>query len=1276
MLENKAEILIQNKRKKMWIRIFIVVACLVALGTAYALIMPAITMSGKTYCGFEEHLHADDCYIASDNLVCASDDNHSHTDVCYEKILSCDKTEHEHSLICYSNPEADIETADDWEKTLPDSSNDNKAERLAAVAKSQLGYSESDKNYIVTENNEINGRNRYGAWYGDAYADWSAIFIAFCLNYSDISKDNVPYSDNCYDWQKDAEKLDLYRVAGDYVPLTGDIVFLDTDFDSEADHMAIVTETSALTDYSSVKLHAIVGDLDGEVQNKSYRLNDKAIMGYIKISDEYSETADVDNEIALLAETGETVPAGLGYYHSTSFPDYAESKYAITLEGHASPSQVSTFILLPKKSQPYQWIPDTMNWNASGGYNYEVTYCVDPYHSASASGGSDYIREDLDSIDDFNADTKAVLTKIVQNAYPFITAEEMRSRLNASGITGNFGESEMMAATQAALWQQTVPAECTGKLSPKGMALNGVLPDVDNISIVEEIKEWLLNTASRDSSTEMISIDNAHQSVKKNDDGTYDVTVEVTLNRPVNNNDNIEAILSAGEDENKTASTKLESGTNSFSITLEGLTSTAVNLKLTGVQNNISKVYFYRGADHNSTHYQHMIGLSKGSENIDIDYPFYGDDTFVSVKKVWAGGESHPDSVTVYLIVDGIKSDKYLILSDENNWQGSWEALPAGHKYEVQEIEIPGYTASISSSQISSSSGSWVKTDKFRNDDLFLIESGGKLLAVDSGGSLVSVSAENILNSTEINAASGCVWSAEFISGAGGYRLTADNKDLALFKYNQVKALSAAETSLGSEAGRAVKYKNSKLYFEPYGDTAAYSCYITGLPNNGTASAALQSNRALDFNIYTWQAKEGNGGTEYTITNTPKEIPKTSISVNKSWQGDSDNERPDEIKITLYANNKEYQTVTIKKTDNWSYVWDNLPAEDENAVPIKYTVKEIVPDGYASSVEEIKTGEFVITNTKVETTSVSVEKRWAGLEEGQSCPESVQVYLLANGERYSENIELSAKNAWRYCWSNIPKTDSEGNTIEYSVAEVPMDGFNADIQLSKPDVLRLLSDDNISWKAVDKLTDGKTYLIVADNGALASKSADSYLLKMLNVEYALANNTMPDSTALWTASASDDGFLLVNSATQTPLSFMWNDWSMKVCFTVRAEDTPVCYTGTNKISAYWSFNNTTYYFTEVRTSKPYADFGDSSLTDGTTFTFYELQNGQGSTPEPPSAGDIHYIITNTAGEFTLAETGGIGTHWFILAGMLITAGGLLYGFSLIIRRGKGIKEKH
>ena len=51
-----------RKRQKRWKRAVSAMAGVIALGTTYSLILPAITMEAKVYCGIEEHHHNKDCY--------------------------------------------------------------------------------------------------------------------------------------------------------------------------------------------------------------------------------------------------------------------------------------------------------------------------------------------------------------------------------------------------------------------------------------------------------------------------------------------------------------------------------------------------------------------------------------------------------------------------------------------------------------------------------------------------------------------------------------------------------------------------------------------------------------------------------------------------------------------------------------------------------------------------------------------------------------------------------------------------------------------------------------------------------------------------------------------------------------------------------------------------------------------------------------------------------------------------------------------------------------
>lgn len=115
----------ERSKRKRWQRVVKILSCVVVFCTTYALILPAITMEQKTYCGMEEHQHGADCYedqlickipkghVHTDDcyeesvLTCNIEENHVHTDDCYDHVLVCEKPEHTHEHACYVDPEAD-----------------------------------------------------------------------------------------------------------------------------------------------------------------------------------------------------------------------------------------------------------------------------------------------------------------------------------------------------------------------------------------------------------------------------------------------------------------------------------------------------------------------------------------------------------------------------------------------------------------------------------------------------------------------------------------------------------------------------------------------------------------------------------------------------------------------------------------------------------------------------------------------------------------------------------------------------------------------------------------------------------------------------------------------------------------------------------------------------------------------------------------------------------------------------------------------------------------
>ena len=165
----------------------------------------------------------------------------------------------------------EYETELTWEKSVRDVElTGNWAHDLVAIAKSQLGYAESERNFIIDKNGFTHGFTRYGAWYGAAYANWCAMFVSFCLNYAGIPSDQVPYEAGCEAWIRKFDGMGVYHKK-DYEPRSGDIVFLTFE---ENSHVGIVT------DVRGDAFSTIEGNVDKAVARHDYHLSDGEIEGF------------------------------------------------------------------------------------------------------------------------------------------------------------------------------------------------------------------------------------------------------------------------------------------------------------------------------------------------------------------------------------------------------------------------------------------------------------------------------------------------------------------------------------------------------------------------------------------------------------------------------------------------------------------------------------------------------------------------------------------------------------------------------------------------------------------------------------------------------------------------------------------------------------------------------------------------------------------------------------------------------------------------------------
>lgn len=181
------------------------------------------------------------------------------------------------------------------------------------------------------------------------------------------------------------------------------------------------------------------------------------------------------------------------------------------------------------------------------------------------------------------------------------------------------------------------------------------------------------------------------------------------------------------------------------------------------------------------------------------------------------------------------------------------------------------------------------------------------------------------------------------------------------------------------------------------------------------------------------------------------------MGVRKVWN-DSDNQdglRPDSIKVHLLADGEVVDEQELTAEMGWRYIFTDLDEFKEGEVGqlIDYTVEEVVPEGYESTVEAIDPDEasasnFEITNVHTpEVIDLQGTKTWndADNQDGKR-PDSITVKLyaqLADDQDPTEvgSVEVSEATDWTYTFESLPKFRDQGVEIDYFAREEAVDGY-------------------------------------------------------------------------------------------------------------------------------------------------------------------------------------------------------------------------------------------
>ena len=442
----------------------------------------------------------------------------------------------------------------------------------------------------------------------------------------------------------------------------------------------------------------------------------------------------------------------------------------------------------------------------------------------------------------------------------------------------------------------------------------------------------------------------------------------------------------------------------------------------------------------------------------------------IPVEKKWVGAKK--DKITVKLVADGKETDKQITLNEASQWKGEFKDLPKyddkdGHEivYTVKEETIGGYLTTIAGSMKAGFTITNTITEKISiSVTKAWIGKKGKSATVNLYANGKKIDSAVLSEAND--------WKHEF-KNIEKY----ENGKKREFTIKEEPMANYDSTVTGdTDTGFTVTNKNTEKVKVPVEKTwvgPKQSKVTVRLLADGKEKENVELSEANNWKYefkdlpkynadgseikYTvkedvpqnYESKtEGSQENGYTITNTNTE--KVKIPVEKTWVG------PKQSKATvrLFADGVEKENVELSEANNWKHEFKNLPKYRADGSLINYTVKEDAVVNYDTDIAGNANDGFKIKNSNNEKVKVPVEKTWVGPKQSK-----VTVRLYADGVE-KQHVELSAANNWKHEFENLPKYNSDGSEIKYTVKEDAVENYDTDITGNANDGFKIKNSNN------------------------------------------------------------------------------------------------------------------------------------------------------------------------------------------------------------------------
>ncbi len=329
--------------------------------------------------------------------------------------------------------------------------------------------------------------------------------------------------------------------------------------------------------------------------------------------------------------------------------------YGYEVSNHMISGEIpQTFILVDTSDGATSWTPNGKY--AYGKSNYILTYCCDVETPIAYT--TDYKRVNLEDSDYFTKDESEHIRSVLENSYPFITMDEMKSRLKEFGLDSKFVDSltraDMIAAVQMAVWTYANVKD----ISENGLSYFASVDIPKNTGIyftplhdyTNEVWDWLPGKRQRSYDARaayrvnvladyLCRLEGTAQSAEQmiiselevvktelidEEDGLYHITMYISLNGGGNEKDDLRIhATSYTEKEDgsieitEKTECKAELNDGVYTITTHAKDSDMIEITVDGNQMLPKGVYFYNPEGGRDVS-QSLVGVSEGKTAVRV----------------------------------------------------------------------------------------------------------------------------------------------------------------------------------------------------------------------------------------------------------------------------------------------------------------------------------------------------------------------------------------------------------------------------------------------------------------------------------------------------------------------------------------------------------------------------------------------------------------------------------------------------------------------------------